>query len=63
VKQSQSNDVCAYPQVDKVSDPKLKGAAGEALTALSESVGPQFVCTQLHKKAAAHKSPKVLPII
>ncbi|KAK9818850.1 hypothetical protein WJX81_005118, partial [Elliptochloris bilobata] len=46
--------------VDKMADIKLKGPAGEALLALSVAVGPQFVCTQLHKKAAAHKNPKVL---
>ena len=45
--------------VDKLSDAKLKGGACDVLTALSEAVGPQFVCAQLHKKAAAHKSPKV----
>ena len=44
--------------VDKVADIKLKAAAGEALLALGEAVGPQFVCTQLHKKAAAHRNPK-----
>lgn len=42
-----------------MSDPKLKAVAGEALSALAEAVGPQFVATQLHKKAAVHKSPKV----
>ena len=45
--------------VDKMADIKLKGPAGEALLALGEAVGPQFVCTQLHKKAAAHCNPKV----
>ena len=44
---------------DKMADMKLKGPAGDALTALSEACGPQFVATQLHKKAAAHKNPKV----
>ena len=44
---------------DKMADMKLKGPAGDALSALSEACGPQFVCTQLHKKAAAHKNPKV----
>ncbi|KAL0028272.1 hypothetical protein WJX79_006476 [Trebouxia sp. C0005] len=46
--------------VDKMSDIKLKGPAGEALTAMSEALGPQFVFTQLHKRAAAQKNPKVL---
>ena len=45
--------------VDKMSDIKLKGPAGEALTAMSEALGPQFVFTQLHKRAAAQKNPKV----
>ena len=45
--------------VDKMSDIKLKGPAGDALTAISEALGPQFVFTQLHKKAASHKNPKV----
>lgn len=45
--------------VDKMADIKLKGPAGQALTATSEALGPQFVCMQLHKKAVAHKNPKV----
>lgn len=45
--------------VDKMSDIKLKSSAGDALTAMSEALGPQFVFTQLHKKAAVHKNPKV----
>ena len=45
--------------VDKLSDAKLRGPACSLLDALSEAVGPQFVSAQLHKKAAAHKSPKV----
>ena len=45
--------------VDKMSDIKLKGSAGQALTAMSEASGPQFVFTQLHKRAAAQKNPKV----
>lgn len=45
--------------VDKMSDMKLKGPAGEALTAMSEALGPQFIFTQLHKRAAAQKNPKV----
>ena len=47
--------------VDKMSDIKLKGPAGDALFAISEALGPQFVFTQLHKKAASHKNPKVIP--
>lgn len=45
--------------VDKMSDMKLKGSAGQALTAMSEALGPQFVFAQLHKQAAAQKNPKV----
>lgn len=45
--------------VDKMSDMKLKAPAGQALTAMSEALGPQFVFTQLHKRAAAQKNPKV----
>ncbi len=45
--------------VDKMSDIKLKGPAGEALTAMSEALGPQFIFTQLHKRAAGQKNPKV----
>lgn len=45
--------------VDKMSDIKLKGPAGEALTAMSEALGPQFIFTQLHKRAAAQTNPKV----
>jgi cytoskeleton-associated protein 5 len=44
---------------DKIADIKLKGPVCEGLTALSEALGPQFVFSQLHKNAAAHKSPKV----
>ncbi|KAL3133794.1 hypothetical protein ABBQ32_008271 [Trebouxia sp. C0010 RCD-2024] len=46
--------------VDKMSDMKLKASAGQALTAMSEALGPQFVFAQLHKRAAAQKNPKVL---
>ena len=45
--------------VDKLIDTKLKNPACEVLITLSEAVSPQFVSAQLHKKAAAHKSPKV----
>ena len=44
--------------VDKMSDIKLKGPAGEALFAIAENISPQFAVTQLHKKASAHKNPK-----
>jgi len=43
----------------QVSDMKLKGPSFETLTIIAEAVGPQFVGTMLHKKAAAHKNPKV----
>ena len=45
--------------VAKLSDTKLKAPACEALSALAETVGPQFVCAQVHKQAAAQKNPKV----
>lgn len=45
--------------VEKMSDIKLKSPAGEALFAISEALGLQFVFVQLHKKAAGHKNPKV----
>jgi cytoskeleton-associated protein 5 len=45
--------------VEKMSDIKLKGPAGDALFAISEALGPQFTFTQLHKKASVHKNPKV----
>ncbi len=31
----------------------------EALSLISEAVGPSFVMTLLHKRAAANKNPKV----
>ena len=46
--------------VPKLSDSKLKGPASDALSALAEVVGPQFICAQLHKQASAQKNPKVL---
>ncbi len=45
--------------VPKLSDSKLKGPAGEALSTIAEIVGPQFICTQVHKQAASQKNPKV----
>lgn len=45
--------------VPKLADSKLKGPACEALSSLSEAVGPQFVCAQLHKQAGLQKNPKV----
>eukprot|EP00955_Chlamydomonas_euryale_P004756 50902-Chlamydomonas_euryale.AAC.1 len=45
--------------VEKFSDLKLKGPAGEMLTAACEAVGPPFVVTHVHKKACGHKNPKV----
>ena len=47
--------------VPKLSDSKLKGPAFNALSALAEVVGPQFICAQLHKQASAQKNPKVAP--
>jgi hypothetical protein len=43
----------------QVSDMKLKGPSFETLSTLAEAAGPQFVASMLHKKAAAHKNPKV----
>lgn len=45
--------------VEKMADMKLKGPAGDALNAMAELLGPKFILVQLHKKAAAHKNPKV----
>ena len=50
--------------VPKLADSKLKSPACEALSALAEAVGPQFVCAQLHKQAGLQKNPKVgLPLL
>lgn len=43
----------------QVSDMKLKGPSFETLTVIAEAVGPHFVASMLHKRAAAHKNPKV----
>lgn len=43
-----------------MADVKLKGPAGEMLLAASEAVGPAFVAGCLHRRAAAHRNPKVL---
>ena len=45
--------------IEKLADMKLKAPATSMLLAVCEAVGPQFVALQLHKKAAAHKNPKV----
>lgn len=42
-----------------MADLKLKQPSFDTLTALAEAVGPQFLLTQLHKKATTHKNPKV----
>lgn len=44
---------------DKMADIKLKGPASEMLLAASEAVGPAFVAGCLHRRAVAHKNPKV----
>lgn len=46
--------------VDKIHELKHKVQVCEALTTISEAVGPQFVMAELHKRAAANKNPKVL---
>jgi hypothetical protein len=43
----------------RLADLKLKEAAFQMLLAASEAVGPQLVASLLHKRAAAHKNPKV----
>ena len=48
--------------IEKLADMKLKAPATSMLLAVCEAVGPQFVALQLHKKAAAHKNPKVWAI-
>ncbi|EFJ44246.1 microtubule organizing protein mora [Volvox carteri f. nagariensis] len=50
---------CIGGIIDKVADLKLKQPSFDTLTSFAEAVGPQFIMTQLHKKAAAHKNPKV----
>ncbi len=45
--------------MEKLADLKLKGPAVDTLLAIAEAVGPTFVATHVHKKAAAHKNPKV----
>ena len=45
--------------IEKLSDLKLKGPSFDTLLAISEAVGPQFVCSEMHKKAVVHKNPKV----
>lgn len=45
---------------DKVHELKHRLQACEVLTAMSECVGPRFVASQLHTRAAANKNPKVL---
>ncbi|KXZ46795.1 TOG1 protein [Gonium pectorale] len=50
---------CIGGLIDKVADLKLKQPSFDTLTSVAEAVGPQFVMTQMHKKAAAHKNPKV----
>lgn len=39
--------------------PVFQGPASEMLLAASEAVGPAFVAACLHRRAAAHKNPKV----
>ncbi|WIA40847.1 hypothetical protein OEZ86_004518 [Tetradesmus obliquus] len=52
--------VAVMGATDKLADLKLKEAAFQMLLAASEAVGPQLVASLLHKRAAAHKNPKVL---
>lgn len=45
---------------ERIHESKHKAAVYACLTCISEAVGPQFVISQLHRRAAAHKNPKVL---
>ena len=45
--------------IDKLADMKLKTPALDALTSIAVAVGPQFLAGHLHRKAVAHKNPKV----
>jgi len=45
---------------DKIHEVKHKLPVYTALTSISEAVGPQFVASQLHRRAAENKNPKVL---
>ncbi|KAF6262791.1 armadillo-type protein [Scenedesmus sp. NREL 46B-D3] len=49
----------AYPSFGK-TEALLKEGAFQMLLAAAEAVGPQLVASLLHKRAAAHKNPKVL---
>ena len=45
---------------DKIHEVKHKTPVYTALTSISEAVGPQFVASQLHRRAAENKNPKIL---
>ncbi|GIL58886.1 hypothetical protein Vafri_13702 [Volvox africanus] len=51
--------ICIGGIIDKVADLKLKQPSFDTLTSFAEALGPHFVMTQLHKKSASHKNPKV----
>lgn len=46
--------------VEKIHELKHRAQASNSLTAACERVGPLLVVSQVHKKASAHKNPKVL---
>ena len=46
--------------VEKIHELKHRSQASKALTASCERVGPRFVVSLVHQKAAWHKNPKVL---
>ncbi|WPT11227.1 Protein MOR1 [Picochlorum sp. SENEW3] len=46
--------------VEKIHELKHRAQASNALTATCERVGPQYVVSLVHQKAAWHKNPKVL---
>lgn len=50
---------CVAGMAEKVADVKLRAPAYAALTSIAEALGPKFVMAQLHRRAAAHKNPKV----
>ena len=44
---------------EKLADVKLRGPGANALTSVSEALGPSFVLARLRRSADGHKNPKV----
>jgi cytoskeleton-associated protein 5 len=44
---------------EKLADVKLRGPGANALTSVSEALGPSFVLARLRRSADSHKNPKV----